>query len=77
MTALRLFDVPEVLLSQEIPSDEVRMFPVFQTATKVLFAKVIPYKMFNVPVVLLSQEVPSDEVMIFPLYPPATNLLFA
>jgi len=27
VTALRLFDVPEVLLSQEIPSDEVRMLP--------------------------------------------------
>jgi len=27
VTELRLFDVPEVLLSQEIPSDEVRMLP--------------------------------------------------
>ena len=31
---LRVFEVPEVLLSQEIPSDEVRMVPLSPTVMK-------------------------------------------
>ena len=36
VTPLRLFVVPEVLLSHEVPSEEVRMVPVCPTAMKVL-----------------------------------------
>jgi len=31
---MRMFDVPEVLLSQVIPSEEVRIVPEFPTETK-------------------------------------------
>ena len=37
MTLLRLFDVPEVLEVQEVPSDDVRIVPDLPTITKVLF----------------------------------------
>ena len=33
MTPYRMFDVPEVLLSQEVPSEEVRMVPESPTVT--------------------------------------------
>jgi len=34
---MRMFDVPEVLEVQEVPSVEVRMVPLSPTATNVLF----------------------------------------
>jgi len=34
VTPLRYFDVPEVLLVHEIPSEEVRIVPEFPTETK-------------------------------------------
>jgi len=34
VTPPRLFDVPEVLLSQEVPSEEVRMVPLSPTVMK-------------------------------------------
>jgi len=37
MTFPRLFEVPEVLEVQEVPSEEVRMVPLSPPATKVLF----------------------------------------
>ena len=37
MTLLRLFDVPEVLEVQEVPSDDVRIVPDLPPITKVLF----------------------------------------
>ena len=36
VTPIRKLDVPEVLLSQEVPSGEVRIIPPSPTATKVL-----------------------------------------
>ena len=37
MTPLRVFDVPEVLSVQEVPSGEVMMVPDSLTVTNVLF----------------------------------------
>ena len=66
MTPYRRFDVPEVLLSQEIPSEEVRMVPESPTAANVLFPKVTPLRVFDVPEVLVVHVVPSGEVTMVP-----------
>ena len=62
MTFQRLFVVPEVLLSQVVPlSVDVRMVPELPTATKVLFAKVIPLSVFVVPEVFETHVLPLSE----------------
>lgn len=61
-----MFNVPVVLLSQEFPSDEVRMFPLYPTVTNLLFPYVTPIRCSDVPEVLEDHEVPSDEVSISP-----------
>ena len=76
MTPQRRFDVPEVLLSQVIPSEEVRMVPETPTATNVLFANPTPYRESYVPEILDVQDAPSDEVRIVPEMPTTTNVLF-
>ena len=73
MTPARCSDVPEVLLSQEVPSDEVRMIPPKPTVTKMLFPYVTSLSWFEVPEVLLSQVVPSEEVRMVPDSPTVTN----
>ena len=77
MTLLRLFDVPEVLEVQEVPSDDVRIVPDLPTITKVLFAFWTLQRLFDVPDVLSVQVVPSDEVKIVPESPEITKVLFA
>ena len=65
VTPLILFVVPEVLLSQEIPSEEVRMVPSQPTVTKSPFPYVIfPLSSFDVPEVLTVQVTPSEEVRV-------------
>ena len=62
MTPQRVFDVPEVLLSQVITSEEVRMVPDSPTATNLLFPQEYPKRPFDVPEVLLCHVVPSEYV---------------
>ena len=65
VTPLRLFVVPEVLLSQEIPSEEVRMVPSQPTVTKSPFPYVIlPLSSFDVPESLKVHVTPSEEVRV-------------
>jgi len=71
----RLFDVPEVLEVQVIPSDEVRIVPEKPTTTKVLFPYEPPLSFSDVPEVLEVHVVPSEEVIIVPLSPIETNKL--
>ena len=66
MTPRRLLEVPEVLLSQEVPSEEVSMVPESPTAIKVLFALVTSIRVCEVPDVLEVHEVPSEEVRMVP-----------
>ena len=62
---LRVFEVPEVLLSQEIPSEEVRMVPSQPTVTKSPFPYVIlPLSSFDVPESLKVHVTPSEEVRV-------------
>ena len=67
MTPLSLFEVPEVLEVQVVPSEEVRMVPISPTVTNILFPKVPPGRTFEVPEVLEVQVVPSEEVRMVPL----------
>ena len=67
-----LFDVPEVLEVQDVPSDEVRMVPEEPTVTKVLFAQVTPLSCCDVPEVLEIHEVAVEEVRIVPELPTIT-----
>ena len=53
--------VPEDLLFQDVPSDEVRMVPDIPTVTNALFPNVSPYRLFVVPEVLLPQEVSFED----------------
>ena len=75
-TLFKCSDVPEVLEVQVVPSEEVRMVPDRLTATKVLFAEVIPKSLFEVTDVLEVQVDPSDEVRIVPLSPTIAKVLF-
>ena len=60
-----MFVVPEVLLSQVVPSEEVRMVPSQPTVTKSPFPYVIfPLSSFDVPEVLTVQVTPSEEVRV-------------
>ena len=73
MTSLR-FVVPEVLLSQVIPSGEVRIpRPI---ATKMLFAYISPERSVVIPEVLEVQVVPSEELRMVPACPTITNVPF-
>ena len=76
VTPERDFDVPEVLLVQVVPSEEVRMVPDLPTVTKSPFPKVTPLRSTFVPEVLEVHVVPSDEVRMVPDLPTVTNLLF-
>jgi hypothetical protein len=69
----RLFEVPEVLEVQVVPSDEVRIVPEKPTTTKVLFPYATALRLFEVPEVCVVQVVPSDEVRMVPDQPTATN----
>jgi len=73
---MRLFDVPEVLSVQEIPSGEVRMVPKKPTVTKSPFPEVTPLRYFDVPEVLLVHEFPSGEVRMVPELPSVTKSPF-
>ena len=68
----RLFEVPEVLEVQVIPSDEVRIVPEKPTTTKVLFPYAPPLSFSDVPEVLEVHVVPSNEVSIVPSSPTET-----
>ena len=71
--------VPEadVLLSQEVPSEEVKIDPLSPFVTQVLFPYVTPHRFFVVSVeVFVVQSVPSDEVRIVPELPTAIKVLF-
>ena len=60
-----MFVVPEVLLSQEIPSEEVRRVPSQPTVTKSPFPYVIlPLSSFDVPESLKVHVTPSEEVRV-------------
>ena len=59
MTPHRVFDVPEVLSSHVVPSEEVRIVPEVPTTTNVLFANATPQRSFDVPEVLDVQDAPS------------------
>ncbi len=73
MTFPRLFEVPEVLEVQVVPSDEVRIVPEKPTTTMVLFPYATALRLFEVPEVCVVQVVPSDEVNKVPAAPTATN----
>ena len=68
----RLFEFPEVLEVQVIPSDEVRIVPEKPTTTKVLFPYATALRLFEVPEVCVVQVVPSEEVRMVPDQPTAT-----
>ena len=71
---MRTNNVPEVLLSQEVPlSDEVRMVPDTPPVTKSPFPYVTSQSLSDAPEVLLSQVVPSEEVRMVPKTPTVTN----
>jgi hypothetical protein len=72
VTFPRLFEVPEVLEVQVVPSDEVRIVPEYPATTKVLLPYATALSFSVVPEVLLSHEIPSDEVRIVPALPTAT-----
>ena len=65
---MSLFDVPEVLLSHEVPSEEVRMVPELPTVTKVPSPYVTP----DILLVVLV-ELTLSEVRMVPDAPTATN----
>jgi len=73
VTPLRYFDVPEVLLVQEVPSGEVRMVPELPSVTKSPFPEVTPLRYSHFPEVLLVHEIPSEEVRIVPEFPTDTK----
>ena len=70
---MRMFDVPEVLLVHEFPSDEVRRVPDEPTTTKSPFPEVTPLRYIHVPEVLSVQVIPSGEVRMVPDLPTLTN----
>ena len=60
-----MFVVPEVLLSHEIPSEEVRRVPSQPTVTNSPFPYVIfPLSSFDVPESLKVHVTPSEEVRV-------------
>ena len=66
-TSLSGFDVPEVLLSQVVPSEDVRRIPPGPpTVTNILFPWVTSQRFSDVGEVLEVHEVPFDEVRIVP-----------
>ena len=73
MTFPRLFEVPDVLEVQVVPSEEVRIVPEKPTTTKVLFPYATALRLFEVPEVCVVQVVPSEEVRMVPDQPTATN----
>ena len=73
MTVPRLFEVPDVLEVQVVPSEEVRIVPEKPTTTKVLFPYATALRLFEVPEVCVVKVVPSDEVSKVPAAPTATN----
>ena len=74
MTPARsIFECPEVLEVQDIPSVEVRMVPYVPVATNVLFAWVIAFKLRVTPEVLEVHVVPSGEERMVPSVPTPTN----
>ena len=82
MTLQRKLVVPEELLSQVVPSDEVRIVPILvyqspATATKVLIPNVIPLRGFVVPDCFAFHVIPSEDVRMVPASPTATKVLFA
>ena len=68
-----MFDVPEVLSVQVVPSGEVRMVPDSPTVTKSPFLEVTPLRYTHVPEVLSVQVVPFKEVRIVPEFPTETK----
>ena len=74
MTPLRYFDVPEVLLVHEFPSEEVRIIPIrLPTVTKSPFPEVTPLRYSHFPEVLFVHKIPSEEVRIVPEFPTETK----
>ena len=69
MTLQRLFDVPDVLSVQVVPSDEVKIVPESPEITKRPFPYEIPLSLFDDPDSLEVHEIPSDEVRIDPESP--------
>ena len=76
MTFLRLFEVPEVLEVQEVPSDEVKIVPESPEITKRPFPYEIPLSLFDDPDSLEVHEIPSEEVRIVPESPLITKSPF-
>ena len=62
MTLLKVFEVPDVLEVQDIPSDDVKIVPVSPIVTNKSYPKVTPFSELDVPELLEVHEVPSDEV---------------
>ena len=74
VTPLRYFDVPEVLLVHEFPSEEVRIIPIrLPTVTKSPFPEVTPLRYSHFPEVLFVHKIPSEEVRIVPEFPTETK----
>ena len=76
MTFLRLFEVPEVLEIQEVPSDDVKIVPESPEITKRPFPYEIPLSLFDDPDSLEVHEIPSEEVRIVPESPLITKSPF-
>ena len=69
-----MFDVPEVLLVHEFPSEEVRIIPIrLPTVTKSPFPEVTPLRYSHFPEVLFVHKIPSEEVRIVPEFPTETK----
>jgi hypothetical protein len=74
-TALKLFDEPEFLDVQLIPSGEVRISPEPPTATNCAPVQTIELMLgFGIPAFRVVQTIPSGEVAITP-NPAATQVL--
>ena len=70
-----MFDVPELLDVQVIPSEEVRIFPELPITTKIL-PYVTPFRVPENPDVLEIHEVPSEDVRMVQEIPTATKVIF-
>ena len=74
MPPLRYYDVPEVLLVHEFPSEEVRIISKrLPTVTKSPFPEVTPLRYSHFPEVLFVHKIPSEEVRIVPEFPTETK----
>ena len=72
---MRVFEVIEVGLVQDLPSVDVMIVPLFPTAMKVLLPKATPLRVEPEEFEVLQDE-PLSDLRILPLFPTATKVPF-